>query len=432
MIRLQLAVTILCAAVLLAGCASTGSGDQPASEVVTSPGGSGPSIGAEPDSGGPDASGTEADATDGGAHVSSSDWWDAAVADSGTVRRDVVPSESFTVAMRRDAVMVTAVLSAIDRWTAATELGGSVRVDPVLPGGVIAVDATADFGSVPCVSTTVVITGNAIFCPTDRSVVYDASALIPVLLDRHGPGAVVATFAHEYGHALQAASSSGPALIGEARADCFAGVVAAAVERDAIEGLTLAAPEVQQMVSPLIDFAQNSAADIPADTFDAHGTATQRVQWFATGYRAGWAACADLQPEASSTDQPALGVELSRHLLLTASEDSVAEFFGPQRGRIPTPATWDLAEPWGPFAQAATFAVTAGDGDACLVGAWVKNAVHRAADAESAVSVEVPILGAIPGAADAALHTVLLDSTTPLSDALAYLDGLTDGRASCG
>ena len=95
-------------------------------------------------------------------------------------------------------------------------------------------DSTADTGTALCISDPAQIAGNAFYCPQDDGIVFDSSALVPVLLAGYGSAALAGAFAHEFGHAVQAQIGPTPAdrrtepdrypsILIEAQADCDAG-----------------------------------------------------------------------------------------------------------------------------------------------------------------------------------------------------------------
>ena len=55
-----------------------------------------------------------------------------------------------------------------------------------------------------CITDPAQIAGNAFYCPQGDGIVFDSSALVPVLLGSYGSAGLAAAFAHEFGHAVQA------------------------------------------------------------------------------------------------------------------------------------------------------------------------------------------------------------------------------------
>ena len=71
-------------------------------------------------------------------------------------------------------------------------------------GGYVSMDSTAASGRALCISDPAQIAGNAFYCPQGDGIVFDSSALVPVLLGSYGSAGLAAAFAHEFGHAVQA------------------------------------------------------------------------------------------------------------------------------------------------------------------------------------------------------------------------------------
>ncbi len=126
---------------------------------------------------------------------------------------------------------VAAVLADVqDFWFIQLGGNGGAGLTP-LAGGVVSMDSTQPGEPALCITDPAQITGNAFYCPQGDGIVYDSSALVPVLLGRYGSAGLAAALAHEFGHAVQA--RIGPTLIDreqhpqqypsiliEAQADC--------------------------------------------------------------------------------------------------------------------------------------------------------------------------------------------------------------------
>ena len=132
---------------------------------------------------------------------------------------------------------VAAVLADLqDFWTGELSAGDGF-VPPT--GGYISMDSAPPEGSglrssALCITDPAQIAGNAYYCPQGDGIVFDSSALVPVLLDHYGSAGLAASFAHEFGHAIQARIGPTaadrvqdpdryPSILVEAQADCDAG-----------------------------------------------------------------------------------------------------------------------------------------------------------------------------------------------------------------
>ncbi|EIC62289.1 LpqM protein [Mycobacteroides abscessus M94] len=133
------------------------------------------------------------------------------------------------------------------------------------------------------------VTGpNAAFCIPDRSVGWDRGRMLPVLVEGMGDLGAVLVIAHELGHAVDAQTQRErpTVLVGEQRADCYAGSYMAWVA----EGES---PRFQ--VSPegldLLMEALPVVSDAPEQDGD-HGNAVERLWAFQQGFMRGADACA--------------------------------------------------------------------------------------------------------------------------------------------
>jgi hypothetical protein len=205
---------------------------------------------------------------------------------------------------------VAAVIDDLDTYWSQTlpQIAGTSFTP--LRGGAIAVDSAdlaAPTGSggtggttAPCVSSPAAISGNAFYCPDDDGIVFDSSALVPVLLGHYGSAGLVAAFAHEFGHAIQARigptakdraarPADYPSLLIEGQGDCYAGsflawvIAGHAVSIHLTDGAMLAA------IGPLVDF--RDPVTVAADDPTAHGWGLDRLDSILLGYRDGAAAC---------------------------------------------------------------------------------------------------------------------------------------------
>lgn len=377
-------------------------------------------------------------------------------ADGVAVQR--VPATGTASSSRNDALVVSIVADLTEFWSTALP---PVTGRPFTPlrGGITAVDSSADSGSAPCVAKPADIVGNAYYCPSADGIVYDATTLVPVVLHRYGVGGLITTFAHEFGHAIQArinsahAGNSGQAaaaatsLTTEARADCDAGTFLAWVMAGRSPHLHLDGGDGGMplgVIGPLVDFSD--PATVQPDDPTAHGLSIDRLTWFLAGYRGGASACVALggslvtalgrlpAPDggAGTGDPPRYP---SRRLLLTAADRSIGAFTGRPGTGAPLAHLLDRAAPYGQFAQATVVALTnAPPGDspgsadpqpaesaaaACFAGSWVRSVFGAVAAGE---------LGGRPGDVDEGLDAVLLQPGATFDSAAAYSDGFRSGR----
>lgn len=310
-----------------------------------------------------------------------------------------------------------------------------------LRGGLTAMDSSAPSGSAPCVGSPGHIVGNAFYCPSSDGIIYDSSALVPVLLHRYSIGGVVATFAHEFGHAVQAqaepAIATSPArssLLTEAQADCDTGAFLAWVMAGNAPHIHLSDGMLTAAYGPIVDFSDPVDVD-PADP-TAHGLAVDRLSWLLTGYRQGAGSC--LTMTAASLDATLGAVPVpadsqprydSSAALLAAAERSLAGFH-PHLPVTADSGLLDAVAPYGQFAQATVLAVAVGAeltdstvGAACFAGAWAGSVFGSAPAGE---------LGSWPGDADEGLAAVRQLPGASFETAAGYVDGFHGGRAACG
>jgi predicted metalloprotease len=173
-----------------------------------------------------------------------------------------------------------------------------------LTGGLYSVDpGNASAAVPPCADRVFEVSGNAYYCPSADAVVWDRIALLPVLREQFGDGAVALVLAHEVGHAVQhrlgltaeteaANPAAYPTILLESMADCYAG----AFFRWAVDGhaphLRLTAAARDAALSTLVTFRDPIGST--ASSGDAHGDAFDRVSAFSDGYQQGATLCAGM------------------------------------------------------------------------------------------------------------------------------------------
>ena len=364
-----------------------------------------------------------------------------------------------------------------------------------LRGGVTAIDSAAMSGSAPCVNQPGQISGNAYYCPSDDGIVYDSSALVPVLLARYGTPGLVAAFAHEFGHAVQARigptteqrtadPTRYPSLLIEAQGDCDAGAFLAWVVAGKAPHIHFGPEAMTTAVGPLLDFADPVTVS-PTDA-TAHGLSLDRLTSVLLGYRKGAAACHamtmdSLHPTLGAVPMPAGGAQTlaiprydSADAVLQAAQASIVEFAGVAVTDRPTPADLAAAAPYGQFAQATMLALvvgatlartdlttrgagtnpgtgtTPGTGNTPGAGVTADPGIRRAGSGvvtggttvygacfagawAASVFGTAPAgaLGSWPGDADEGLAAVRVSAGATFADAAAYADGFHGGLTAC-
>lgn len=191
-------------------------------------------------------------------------------------------------------MLIDGILAALDTfWSEHAPEVGLTAIDPPA-GGVIVVDSAAQMDPIDCIPTAARMVGNAIYCSSSDAIVIDGAALLPVVYHRYGPGGVITSLAHEYGHLVQQRIApdrvAASTLQGEAGADCYAGAFVAAVVAGTVDGIHMGSAGLISTVAPLVDFAD--ADGVPVSAPDAHGTAADRLAWFRDGMDNGVRACA--------------------------------------------------------------------------------------------------------------------------------------------
>ena len=336
--------------------------------------------------------------------------------------------------------------------------GGSGLRAPA--GGYVSMDSTAASGRALCISDPAQIAGNAFYCPQGDGIVFDSSALVPVLLGSYGSAGLAAAFAHEFGHAVQAqvgptaddrARDPGryPSVLIEAQADCDAGAFLSWATSGATERVHIPPGSLVRAVAPLLDF-RDPATVSPTDPV-AHGLGLDRLNSLLTGFREGPAACPEMSIDTLPLTLGRAGVTTSPPSTLprfpstadalAAATTSVTEFAGQLGSAVPAitpdPADLELAAPLGQFAAAAAVALAAGravaPGDAggagsdvfaaCFTGAWAASVFGHAG---------VDELGSWPTDADEAMDLIRSRPGVSFDELAGYADGFVRGSAACG
>ena len=361
--------------------------------------------------------------------------------------------------------VVAAVLADLSQyWTTTVDAGGRTALRAPA-GGFVSVDSAAPaepgFRAL-CITDPAQIAGNTFYCPAQDGIAFDSSALVPVLLGSYGSAGLVASFAHEFGHAVQAQvgptpadrradPSRYPALLIEAQADCAAGAFLAAAsgadtsrtDTSSTDTTDAARPEhvhlptasLTRAVAPLLDFRDRPT--VPPTDAAAHGLALDRLDSVLHGYRSGGLSCwamttADLSPTLGRagvvTDPPSTPRYGSTDAAVAAAASSVAGFAG-SAAAAPDPADLDRSAGIGQFAAGAAVARATGRaltgddaGAACFTGAWTAAVFGSAAPGT---------LGSWGGDADEALDLIRSRPGAAFAELAAFADGFHGGRGAC-
>lgn len=353
--------------------------------------------------------------------------------------------------------LVAAIVTDLETFWGATVPRIAHRTFTPLRGGITAIDSAASAGRAPCVNQPDQITGNAYYCPSDDGIVYDSSALVPVLLSRYGVAGLVGAFAHEFGHAVQARIGPTsaqrtadpqryPSLLIEAQGDCDAGAFLAWVVAGKAPHIHLGSSAMAQAVGPLLDFADPVTVSVTDSA--AHGLSMDRLTSVLLGYRRGAAACHamtvdSLHPTLGEVPLPAGGAAAlaapryaTTQQVLAAARTSIVAFAGSPVGDISAdPAALAAATPYGQFAQATVLALAVGRqqnsgvdqagnvvGAACFAGAWAASVFGNATSGA---------LGSWPGDADEGLDAVRVQPGATFAEAAGYADGFHGGLPAC-
>lgn len=344
-----------------------------------------------------------------------------------------------------------------DFWAQSLDDAGPPTTRPA--GGYVSMDSSAAAGRALCITDPAQIAGNAFYCPQDDGIVFDSSALVPVLLGHYGPGALAVAFAHEYGHVVQswvgptvadrrADPARYPAMLVEAQADCAAGAYLAWVAAGHSERVRIPAESLLRALTPVLDFRDPPDVDPAGPT--AHGRAVDRLAFALTGFRDGSASCramtessaplveafdaGPLDPGRQPATEPrypsadAAVAAAAPTIAALAESWPGASHLGPTEFPDPDPEDLAVAGPYGQFAEATTAAVAVGRGitgndtaAACFAGAWTRSAVAQPAGSG---------LGTWPGDPDEALDLIRSRAGATFDDVAAFADGFGNGR--CG
>jgi predicted metalloprotease len=135
---------------------------------------------------------------------------------------------------------------------------------------------------------------NAAYCFKLNTMIWDRGVFLPVAQEYFGDMGVVGVIAHEYGHALQwmagLADLDTPGLVREQQADCFAGVYLHWVAAGDSPRFTLSTGDGLNHVLAGVIYIRDRLEGGPSD--DPHGSALDRVSAFQLGFTGGADQCA--------------------------------------------------------------------------------------------------------------------------------------------
>ena len=135
---------------------------------------------------------------------------------------------------------------------------------------------------------------NAAYCFRLNTMIWDRGVFLPVAQEYFGDMGVVGVIAHEYGHALQwmagLADLDTPGLVREQQADCFAGVYLHWVAAGDSPRFTLSTGDGLNHVLAGVIYIRDRLEGGPSD--DPHGSALDRVSAFQLGFTGGADQCA--------------------------------------------------------------------------------------------------------------------------------------------
>ncbi len=356
------------------------------------------------------------------------------------------PLDPFRSSADGDRV-VAAVLADLSEYWSGSLAAADRPALRVPAGGIVSMDSLGS-GAALCITDPAQIAGNAFYCPSQDGIIYDSSALVPVLLGAYGSAGLATSFAHEFGHAVQAQVGPTPqdrladpdrypAVLIEAQADCAAGAFLAAASSGAAARVHIPPASLVRAVAPLLDF-RDAPTVAPTDV-TAHGSGLDRLGFVLHGFRDGGMACWAMTTDdlsltlgragtahANPTTTPRFD---STDATVTSASETVAAFAG-SPAATPDPADLDRSGSIGQFAAGAAVALATGrevhgtaSGAACFTGAWTASVFGSAAPGE---------LGSWSTDADEALDLIRSRPGAGFDELAAYSDGFHAGRAACG
>lgn len=136
------------------------------------------------------------------------------------------------------------------------------------------------------------IADNAFYCRPADLVAWDNEGLLPGLYKQFGLFTIAIVFAHEWGHAIQQrVGVTGPTILLEQQADCFAGAWVASVANGHSTRFQLTLSNLDAALAGYLQL-RDSPDTLSVDP-QAHGTGFDRMAAFQEGFLSGAKPCTD-------------------------------------------------------------------------------------------------------------------------------------------
>ncbi len=213
------------------------------------------------------------------------------------INRDEMPAAE---RQAMDDAMSTGVTDVNDYWAAVYEDVWGRPYDP--PSSAFAFDPDGN-QRISCGQPLPndILRNNAIYCPPEDYITWDARYLIPKLTVNFGRAAPLVVLAHEWGHAVQTkAGVGGPTILKELQADCLAGAWVQSVQNGESETVgPFSNAELDGSVAGFLLLRDPPGTDPLAQ--GAHGSGFDRIRAFEDGIQQGPTVCANYE---LNTDSP--------------------------------------------------------------------------------------------------------------------------------
>ncbi|MGL6235459.1 MAG: peptidase [Segniliparus sp.] len=141
---------------------------------------------------------------------------------------------------------------------------------------------------------------NAMYCFREDAIAWDRGVLMPLLDNEFPPIAIVAVFAHEYGHRIQHLANlvqdTDPTIVFEQQADCFAGFfIRHVVEGHAKHFQLNSANGLNTILAAMLALRDDPQSTSESDYKEKeHGSGFDRISAFRMGFADGADACAKI------------------------------------------------------------------------------------------------------------------------------------------